>query len=250
MNVNGTASQANSPPLLKLLFDFEHSSKVYINMTSCVRMRQPSRLLSLPNLPGFATACDWWPCSVSSSWVDQTKMQIDAMINNTSLQPFNVNITSINRSIQEAGGAGKLDSTWTHQVHRRRGMSVSNLFRAKTAMQTSSSPRTPTTPIEIHVEIEVRRDADDEPADHQRPDVSHGPQFGRQSPTSPSLPPQLPLISTNSSIMSLPRSSYDPRRVCLNPFPEFTLGKHRRTIGVYLAGALVRETFSLKWGIC
>ncbi|KAG9221528.1 hypothetical protein CCMSSC00406_0009351 [Pleurotus cornucopiae] len=105
-------------------------------------------------------------------------------------------------------------------------------------MQTSSSPRTPTTPIEIHVEIEVRRDADDEPADHQRPDVSHGPQFGRQSPTSPSLPPQLPLISTNSSIMSLPRSSYDPRRVCLNPFPEFTLGKHRRTIGVYLAGAL------------
>ncbi|TFK38293.1 hypothetical protein BDQ12DRAFT_606557 [Crucibulum laeve] len=38
--------------------------------------------------------------------------------------------------------------------------------------------------------------------------------------------------------MSLPRSNYDPRRVCLNPFPEFTLGKHRRTIGVYLAGAL------------
>ncbi|KAJ8474398.1 hypothetical protein ONZ45_g15959 [Pleurotus djamor] len=38
--------------------------------------------------------------------------------------------------------------------------------------------------------------------------------------------------------MSLPRSNYDPRRVCLNPFPEFTLGKHRRTMGVYLAGAL------------
>jgi len=38
--------------------------------------------------------------------------------------------------------------------------------------------------------------------------------------------------------MSLPRSNYDPRRVCLNPFPEFTLGKHRRTVGVYLAGAL------------
>ncbi|KAJ8456283.1 hypothetical protein ONZ45_g18784 [Pleurotus djamor] len=38
--------------------------------------------------------------------------------------------------------------------------------------------------------------------------------------------------------MSLPRSNYDPRRVCLNPFPEFSLGKHKRTVGVYLAGAL------------
>jgi hypothetical protein len=42
--------------------------------------------------------------------------------------------------------------------------------------------------------------------------------------------------------MSLPRSNYDPRRVCLNPFPDLNLnfGKHRRTIGIYLAGALVR----------
>jgi len=38
--------------------------------------------------------------------------------------------------------------------------------------------------------------------------------------------------------MSLPRADYDPRRVCLNPFPNFTLGKHKRTAGVYLAGAL------------
>ncbi|KAH6918141.1 hypothetical protein BKA70DRAFT_1087862 [Coprinopsis sp. MPI-PUGE-AT-0042] len=38
--------------------------------------------------------------------------------------------------------------------------------------------------------------------------------------------------------MSLPRGNYDPRRVCLNPFPDFTLGKHKRTVGVYLAGAL------------
>lgn len=38
--------------------------------------------------------------------------------------------------------------------------------------------------------------------------------------------------------MSLPRSNYDPRRVCLNPFPELTLGKHKRTVGVYLSGAL------------
>ncbi|KDR85960.1 hypothetical protein GALMADRAFT_235153 [Galerina marginata CBS 339.88] len=35
--------------------------------------------------------------------------------------------------------------------------------------------------------------------------------------------------------MSLPRANYDPRRVCFNPF---TLGKHRGTVGVYLAGAL------------
>jgi len=41
--------------------------------------------------------------------------------------------------------------------------------------------------------------------------------------------------------MSLPRANYDPRRVCLNPFPEFTLGPHRRTLGVYLAGGLVRS---------
>ncbi|THH08014.1 hypothetical protein EW145_g2995 [Phellinidium pouzarii] len=40
--------------------------------------------------------------------------------------------------------------------------------------------------------------------------------------------------------MSLPRSNYDPRRVCLNPFPnlDFHLGKYRRTIGVYIAGGL------------
>ncbi|EGO04071.1 hypothetical protein SERLA73DRAFT_175810 [Serpula lacrymans var. lacrymans S7.3] len=38
--------------------------------------------------------------------------------------------------------------------------------------------------------------------------------------------------------MSLPRSDYDPRRVCLNPFPDFNFGKHRRSIGIYLAGAL------------
>ena len=42
--------------------------------------------------------------------------------------------------------------------------------------------------------------------------------------------------------MSLPRADYDPRRVCVNPCPNFTLGlgKNKRTVGVYLAGALVR----------
>ncbi|KAJ3712660.1 hypothetical protein EV361DRAFT_889228 [Lentinula raphanica] len=38
--------------------------------------------------------------------------------------------------------------------------------------------------------------------------------------------------------MALPRSSYDPRRVCINPFPNLNLDKYRRTVGVYLAGAL------------
>ncbi|PFH48243.1 hypothetical protein AMATHDRAFT_150332 [Amanita thiersii Skay4041] len=38
--------------------------------------------------------------------------------------------------------------------------------------------------------------------------------------------------------MSLPRANYDPRRVCLNPFPEISLGKYRRTVGIYLAGGL------------
>ncbi|KAF8196122.1 hypothetical protein BJ912DRAFT_1021110 [Pholiota molesta] len=47
--------------------------------------------------------------------------------------------------------------------------------------------------------------------------------------------------------MSLPRANYDPRRVCLNPFPEFTLGKHRRTVGVYLAGALVCLVRACNW---
>ena len=47
--------------------------------------------------------------------------------------------------------------------------------------------------------------------------------------------------------MSLPRADYDPRRVCVNPCPNFTpgLGKHKRTVGVYLAGALVRLFLSL-----
>lgn len=38
--------------------------------------------------------------------------------------------------------------------------------------------------------------------------------------------------------MSLPRANYDPRRVCLNPFPEVSFGRHRRTLGIYLAGGL------------
>jgi hypothetical protein len=41
--------------------------------------------------------------------------------------------------------------------------------------------------------------------------------------------------------MAVPRSNYDPRRVCLNPFPEIDFGKYRRTVGVYIAGGLVRS---------
>ncbi|KAF9259618.1 UPF0220-domain-containing protein [Marasmius fiardii PR-910] len=43
--------------------------------------------------------------------------------------------------------------------------------------------------------------------------------------------------------MSLPRGEYDPRRVCINPFPNLDLGKHRRTLGVYLAGGLFSLAF-------
>jgi hypothetical protein len=52
--------------------------------------------------------------------------------------------------------------------------------------------------------------------------------------------------------MSLPRSDYDPRRVCLNPFPfleNLNVGKHRRTFGVYLAGGLVSASFSFSFSI-
>jgi len=38
--------------------------------------------------------------------------------------------------------------------------------------------------------------------------------------------------------MSLPRSSYDPRGVCIIPFPTVALGQHKRAICVYAAGAL------------
>jgi len=85
------------------------------------------------------------------------------------------------------------------------------------------------TPIRIRVEDETNREA-----------YSHGLTTSPQPQRLPycSLPP--PQYNfTPSFVMSLPRGNYDPRRVCLNPFPEFTLGKHRRTVGVYLAGALV-----------
>ncbi|GAA97549.1 uncharacterized protein L969DRAFT_42600 [Mixia osmundae IAM 14324] len=43
--------------------------------------------------------------------------------------------------------------------------------------------------------------------------------------------------------MSLPRSSYDPRRVCLISLPRITLGPKKREFGVYASGAL----FAIGW---
>ena len=57
--------------------------------------------------------------------------------------------------------------------------------------------------------------------------------------------PESLVITTQYQVlrtMSFPRSNYDPRRVCLNPFPDLNLGKYRRTIGIYLAGALVSSS--------
>lgn len=39
--------------------------------------------------------------------------------------------------------------------------------------------------------------------------------------------------------MSLPRADYDPRRICIIPFPTVPFLKHKRSVGVYTAGALV-----------
>ncbi|GLB42478.1 putative uncharacterised protein family (UPF0220) [Lyophyllum shimeji] len=95
-------------------------------------------------------------------------------------------------------------------------------------------PRPP--PIAIRVETETQVNVED--ADWN----SHGSSIV-STVVSPSqaqhpLPSSPQPTSTLFSTMSLPRANYDPRRVCLNPFPEISLGKHRRTVGVYLAGAL------------
>ncbi|KAF5311043.1 hypothetical protein D9619_007678 [Psilocybe cf. subviscida] len=93
-----------------------------------------------------------------------------------------------------------------------------------------------TTPIQINVQTRVESDNGD-PSRLREAMGSHGS-------TNTSGTPGHTAFSTTSTTsapwtrMALPRSNYDPRRVCLNPFPEITLGKHRRTVGVYLAGAL------------
>lgn len=83
------------------------------------------------------------------------------------------------------------------------------------------------TPVEIavRVDVEVHDDEDLGP-------LTSATAVGRETSSS----------QDSSSNMSLPRADYDPRRVCLNPFPEFRWldSKHRRIAGVYIAGALVR----------
>ena len=90
------------------------------------------------------------------------------------------------------------------------------------------------TPIEIAVSVETLVQIEDTPSFH-----SHG----THSVVLPQSEPKslLPLC------MSLPRANYDPRRVCLSPFPEFSLGRHKRTIGIYLAGALVSPFLISSW---
>lgn len=98
----------------------------------------------------------------------------------------------------------------------------------------------PAVPLKIQVETEVQvwEDTNDS---HDLPSATTSTVTSPQHPQ-PTSSYFLP-TSSSRTFMSLPRANYDPRRVCLNPFPEFTFGKRRRAIGVYLAGALVR------WGI-
>ena len=97
-------------------------------------------------------------------------------------------------------------------------------------------------PFQISVQVETRVEVTDEG------EYSHGSPSYSSLVSSPQL--YLPSSSPNRFTalidhMSLPRGNYDPRRVCLNPFPEITLGRHRRAMGVYLAGALVCFFFAL-----
>ena len=93
------------------------------------------------------------------------------------------------------------------------------------------------TPIEIAVSVETLIQIEDNHLFH-----SHA----FHSPTSKVVLPQSEPKSLLPPGMSLPRANYDPRRVCLNPFPEVSLGRHKRTIGIYLAGALV-SPFLVAW---
>jgi hypothetical protein len=43
--------------------------------------------------------------------------------------------------------------------------------------------------------------------------------------------------------MSVPRADYDPRRIFLISCPSLPMFKHRRAIGIYTAGALVRHRY-------
>ncbi|ESK94349.1 hypothetical protein Moror_8214 [Moniliophthora roreri MCA 2997] len=91
----------------------------------------------------------------------------------------------------------------------------------------------PSSPVEVQVRVQVEVHGDDD-VRQERAIGSH------EAAAALAAPRQDPFSSFQSIFpaMSLPRADFDPRRVCLNPFPNLHFGKHRRTIGVYTAGAL------------
>jgi hypothetical protein len=91
------------------------------------------------------------------------------------------------------------------------------------------------TRIEIAVSVETQVQTEDHSYSHAL--------FVPTSRVSTAPPQSNSKLSCTFPSMSLPRANYDPRRVFFNPFPEISLGRHRRTIGIYLAGALVRSFF-------
>jgi hypothetical protein len=109
-------------------------------------------------------------------------------------------------------------------------------FYRKRSLRSINSRSTLPLQIEVQVETEVHSRSEDVVNEN-----SHGSVTTASPPSHSSLLPPTTITRNESSTMSLPRSNYDPRRVCLNPFPALSFGKHRRTIGVYLAGALVRR---------
>jgi len=116
-------------------------------------------------------------------------------------------------------------------------------------LQGNKSVVPPRIEIEVEVETQVKVDYAHSPTSvvFERPSLetySHDRSqlFSGTAPLSPRADSyqSSSYLKQHNHIMSLPRSDYDPRRVCVNPCPNLTLGKHRRSIGVYLAGALVR----------
>jgi len=101
------------------------------------------------------------------------------------------------------------------------------MFRRSSDAPSFTSP----VEIQVHTRVEI----------HEELDEPTGKPHRSSRVTGSLLPPSPPPVNywnDPERNMSLPRSNYDPRRVCLNPFPDLHLGKYRRNVGVYLAGAL------------
>lgn len=124
----------------------------------------------------------------------------------------------------------------------RKSLLMSKLFLTDASAMPSFDCSHQKLPSPIAIRVETRTWVDVDTSSNRN---SHGPStFSTvESPSQshhPDLsPPQSTTRWPSLSTMSLPRSDYDPRRVFVNPFPEISLGKHRRIVGVYLAGALV-----------